>query len=369
MEDQNTTILNGVDIETEIPVYLSQDANKSLRINNVATGLEWVPVGPNIPNLVSNALLSNNGISLNWTTGLQYNGTTLQNDGNFIAKTGTSSSDGYQFANITDSGVFGIQLGKQVVLRSNLVNRVIANDTDVQINGNLNLSNDLLLNNNESIFIGSNEISGATNIINIRPGGSGAISATNVFADQVKFTKSINFSDHGFSSGQPHIFSGNYGGSCSGINFSQSPSSVTLVGSAQNILTADNDYVTCNRVLRINQNIVPSISIYTESASQYSHPVTTGNHIVYMKKGLTNDTVVSFANPTVNSFYKIIADGNAAGGTASCRVVTASADVIQINAGVRTVFTGPVNITLTINTAYDFTFITADNRWLMVRVT
>jgi hypothetical protein len=146
MEDQNTTILNGVDIETEIPVYLSQDANKSLRINNVATGLEWVPVGPNIPNLVSNALLSNNGISLNWTTGLQYNGTTLQNDGNFIAKTGTSSSDGYQFANITDSGVFGIQLGKQVVLRSNLVNRVIANDTDVQINGNLNLSNDLLLN-------------------------------------------------------------------------------------------------------------------------------------------------------------------------------------------------------------------------------
>jgi hypothetical protein len=49
--------------------------------------------------------------------------------------------------------------------------------------------------------------------------------------------------------------------------------------------------------------------------------------------------------------------------------VTASADVIQINAGVRTVFTGPVNITLTINTAYDFTFITADNRWLMVRVT
>lgn len=377
MDEQNT-VLNGVDIETEIPVYLSQDANKSLRINSVATGLEWVNEGPLLPPpsfLVQNALLTNNAVSLLWTSNLQYLGTSLINDGNFSAKRGTSSSDGYQFNNISDSGVFGVQTSSQIILRSENVNRVSVDNQGTTINGflrqtagNIQLDNDTLgssprigFGNPTSTYITGDSTTGGANTLVLATEGQDLIKlqTTDTYRN-IECKGAIFISDtFPYTSRYSHISGGSstYGGSGAiGLRFS---SNLIQLSSSFEVTPF---YTTTTKPIFITQAFAPKI--VEVFGTTYTINGDTTPPTIYMRKSasantnVTINSVISYGD--YNPSWTLITDNDSVGGTFTFNVVVGSIEVVQMNNGTRTLFTSG-SITLTGNTTWQFTYISLAN--------
>lgn len=372
MDEQNT-VLNGVDIETEIPVYLSQDANKSLRINSVATGLEWVNEGPPLPPpsfLVQNALLTNNAVSLLWTSNLQYLGTSLINDGNFSAKRGTSSSDGYQFNNISDSGVFGVQTSSQIILRSENVNRVSVDNQGTTINGflrqtagNIQLDNDTLgssprigFGNPTSVYVTGDSTTGGANTLVLATEGQDLIKLQttdtyrNIQCNGALFISSSVPSTSRYT----HICGGSsvYGGTgMIGMRFSSNL--LTLA----NAIEIGPHYSVLTKPLFINEALAPKIVEVT--GTTYTIIADSSPQTIWMRKSasantnVTINSVISYGN--YNPYWTLICDNDGVGGTFVFNVNVGSIEVVQFNNATRTLHTSG-SITLAGNTQWDFRY-------------
>lgn len=373
MEEQNITVLNGIDIETEIPVYLSQDANKSLRINSVATGLEWVNEGPLLPPpsvLVQNALLTNNAISLLWTSNLQYIGTNLQNDGNYTAKRGTSSSDGYQFINIPNSGIFGIQTSSQIILRSDNVNRVTADNQGTTINGflrqtggNIQMDNDTLgtsprigWGNPTSVFITGDSTTGGSNTLTLATESQDLIKlqTTDTYRN-IQCNGAIFISNSVPSTSRyTHICGGSsvYGGAgMIGMRFSSNL--LTLA----NAIEISPFHTVTTKPFRVHEAL--STKIVEVVGTTYTIIADTSPQTIYMRKSATANTnvtinsVISYGD--YNPYWTLICDNDGVSGTFTFNVNVGSIEIVQFNNGTRSLHTTG-SITLAGNTQWDFRY-------------
>lgn len=364
--------LNGIQTNEQIPIYLIENSKNMLRVNIPATGLEWVQI-PEIPDMSlnnNNKLLSNDGNTLNWTNNLSYTGTSLINDGNFSAKRGTSASDGYQFINVPNSGVFAVQNASQIILRSDNVNRVTTDNQGVTIhgftrleNGNLQLENDTLgtsprigFGNPTNTYITGNSQTAGQNTLSLCTEGQELIKlqTTDTYR-HTEFKGAIFISNIVPSTSRyTHICGGSstYGGTgMVGMRFS--PNLLTLV----NALEIAPFYSVTTKPFRVHEAL--STKIVDVVGTTYTIIADTSPQTIYMRKSATANTnvtinsVISYGD--YNPYWTLICDNDGISGTFTFNVIVGAIEIIQFNNGVRSVHTSG-SITLAGNTQWDFRF-------------
>lgn len=362
--------LNGIQTN-EIPIYLIQNSKNILRVNTSATGLEWVQI-PEIPDisLNNNKLLSNNGNTLTWTNNLLYSGTSLINDGNFVAKRGTSASDGYQFINIPDSGIFANQNASQIILRSDNINRITADNQGTTINGflrqtsgNIQLDNDTLgtsprigWGNPTNTFITADSTTGGANTMIFATEGQDLIKLQTTDTYRNIECKGAIFISNSVpsTSRYTHICGGSsvYGGTgMIGMRFSSNL--LTLA----NAIEISPFHTVTTKPFRVHEAL--STKIVEVVGTTYTIIADTSPQTIYMRKSATANTnvtinsVISYGD--YNPYWTLICDNDGAGGTFSFNVVVGAIEIIQLNNGTRSLHTSG-SITLAGNTQWDFRF-------------
>jgi hypothetical protein len=347
----NENYLNGISSDSQIPIYLIQDANKLLRVNDSATGLEWT----------DEAL----------ATG-------------YISERGDGSSNtltnyvGYIFKNNLQTGLFNYTSGAFNILALRINNLNVLECTPGKINANQNIffTDDSLLTSQRINFgLGNCGISGdsSTNsqhqigfrtdnntrlIINTQ---DGIIAKT-----QIQIDPSL-----AYTLSQPHI--SQRGTFIMGISFDATYGKIEISSSGTNSLAEfKHDRIDFKEpVMFRNPTCFPSMQIIIDSS--YTVPANlSGNALYYMKRGATTNSDITFPQPSAgyNPRYEIITDSNITTPTYNCRLNTLSNDVLFLNASTRTILTGPVvNYTLALNAHFILQFVDADNRWVMIRWT
>jgi len=371
LEIEEIQPLNGIQTNEQIPIYLIENSKNILRVNTPATGLEWVQI-PEIPDmsLNNNKLLTNNGNTLNWTNNLLYSGTSLINDGNFSAKRGTSSSDGYQFINVPDSGIFGVQNASQIIIKSENINRISADNQGVTINGftrlengNLQLDNDTLgtnarigFGNPTNTYITGNSQTGGQNTLSLYTEGQELIKLQTTDTYRHTEFKGAIFINNSVpsTSRYTHICGGSavYGGSgMIGMRFSSNL--LTLA----NAIEISPFHTITTKPFRVHEAL--STKIVEVVGTTYTIIADTSPQTIYMRKSATANTnvtinsVISYGD--YNPYWTLICDNDGVGGTFSFNVNVGSIEIIQFNNGTRSVHTSG-SITLAGNTQWDFRF-------------
>jgi len=348
MELFNEVPLSGIDIETEIPTYLIQDASKFLRVNDSATGLIWTNES------IATGYISERG-----------NGSTNTID-NYV---------GYVYKNKLNTGLFNYTQTPFDILALRINNFNILECTAGQINAlqNIFVTNDSALANPRLNFGGGNcGISGDSTT-----NGSHAIG----FRTDNNLRMKINTPDGivaltpiqidsslGYTLSNPHI--SKRGTFIMGISFDPTYGKIEFSAAALTSIAEFNyDRVDIKEPLIYRNPTCPLITI-VENSTVTVPAILSGTPIYYLKRGLTTNSDLIFPNPAsgFNCRYEIITDGNGNSSTFSCRLNTVSNDVLSLYNGARTVLTGPViNFVLTLNAHYIFQFVEADNRWLLIR--
>lgn len=342
------SFLNGIQSNSEIPSYFTQDINKVLTVNDSATGLVW-----------SNEIDS---------TG-------------FISGRGDGSSNtasnyvGYTFKDKLNSGLFNYSQTPFDILALRVNNFNILECTAGQINAlqNIFVTNDSSLANPRLNFgAGNCGVSGDSST-----NGSHAIG----FRTDNNLRMKINTPDGivalspiqidsslAYTLSNPHI--SKRGTFIMGISFDPTYGKIEFSAAALTSICEFNyDRVDIKEPLIYRNPTCPLITI-VENSTVTVPAILSGVPIYYLKRGMTAHSDLIFPNPAsgFNCRYEIITDGNGNSSTFLCRLNTVSNDVLSLFNGGRTLLTGPViNFALTLNAHYIFQFVESDNRWLLIR--
>lgn len=343
--------LSGIDIETEVPTYLIQDATKLLRVNATATGLEWA--------------------------------NDIKEDG-FMADRGDGSTNtasdyvGFIFENKLNSGLFNYDSGPNDVLalKHQGSNVLDTNGSQININNNIFLQNDSLLSSsriafgNSSCGISGDSTTNNQNKISFRTDSQERLQ---INTQDGLLCKSLIKIDSGVvgSASAPHMYMG--GTFVTGITLDSTLGKITLSSGTlyENMIVQYNQIDLKRPVIFRGPQCYPDYRII--EAVSYTVPANlSGNYFFHMKRSATTNTDITFPQPSANfnPRYEIVTDGMGITSTFNIRLNTLSNDVLNIANGARTLLTGPVvNSNLVLNAHYIVQFCEADNRWVFIRTT
>lgn len=346
----NENYLNGISSDSQIPIYLIQDANKILTVNSSATGLQWT----------NEAIASG-----------------------YISEKGDGSSNtvdnyvGYIFKNSLNTGLFNYVSGPFTILALRINNLNVLECTAGSINANQNIffTNDSLLSSQRVNFgLGNCGISGDSTTNNqhkivFRTDNQERL---RIGTTENILCKSRIQIDPGlvYSLTDPHIYQTNI--FTMGISFDATNGSINISSSGTNSMAEFKyDRIDLKEpVIFRNPSCYPNLVIIENSS--YTVPAgLSGNPIYYMKRGTVTNSDIVFPQPAsgYNPRYEIITDGQGNSSTFLCRLNTLSNDVLRIENGARTLVVGPVLLSLVMNAHYIIQFVEADNKWISIRTT
>lgn len=351
LETNPKSFLNGFEQNEGLPPYMSTNANQILRVNPLATGVEWSD------EITQNGFKADTG-----------DGSTNTND----------IFEGFIFNNNVKTGLFNYGSTNETLgLRINNAPIIEMETSIIKPQQNIQLVNDSILTSARIGFGGSDTFITGDNATAINKkivfsvDSQEKLRITNNTQDQIKTRAPLNFDISTFGTTTPMMYNGNYNGNCVGLNLNNTNRRVDVCCNGVVSSRFIDDQVQMFRPLYLDNPTMPRVIVYNGGNTTIQANCT-GANTLYMKRNATsgNDTVLIFPQPSsgFSPLYTIITDGDGNSSTSVCKVETSAGDVLTLINGARTLLLSPVSTTLVLNACYSFQWVPSDSRWVLIRL-